>query len=253
MTLISKIKWRLKKYDFRYFAGKLGYVVQPKGLGYFKAEEIISKAKEAGQSICSYLENNNIGGVGKRRDEIISTLKAKNVFDNVSSVLEIGAGTGMYLEKTVEIAAPQEYFVYETAKDWTDYLSSLTFDKTKIFCEKADGKSLVQTKSNSIDLVLSHAVFVYIPALSTVRYIQESARVCKPGGLVVFDCFTNEIFQLDTCELWLHDNYGYTFPVILNEGLILQTATASGLKLQGTFDVKYHASSTRYFIFKKSV
>ncbi len=41
--------------------------------------------------------------------------------------LEIGAGTGMYLEKVIDLYSPRTYEVYETAIDWVAILKHNTY------------------------------------------------------------------------------------------------------------------------------
>jgi hypothetical protein len=53
----------------------LGCKAVPKGLGYFSARDIVKEARQNNLTLCEYLEQNDIGGVGKRRDLIITALR----------------------------------------------------------------------------------------------------------------------------------------------------------------------------------
>ncbi len=91
----------------RLFPSFMGYHIQPKGQGYFNAKTIVNEAGKQGLSVTEYLETSNYGGVGKRRDEIISSLQNLNFLPVCKRIVEIGAGTGMYLEKFIDICHPE--------------------------------------------------------------------------------------------------------------------------------------------------
>lgn len=252
MTLADKIKWRLKRYNMAYFANAMGYNLVPKGLGYFSAKDVVPKAQAAGKSLCAYLEDENIGGVGRRRDFIIQELQQKGVFHNKRRVIEIGAGTGMYLEKTIELAKPEQTEVYETALDWVNYLrAQYSQSGTQLICHNADGRSLKYSHDASVDLVLAHAVFVYIPMLSSMKYLVECARVLKPGGMLVFDVFSDLRFGFQTVNTWLNDRNGYVFAVVIADSLIREFAQSHGMRIVETFDTPLHASKSTYYILQK--
>jgi SAM-dependent methyltransferase len=252
MTIVDKIKWRLKRYNTAYFANAMGYNLVPKGLGYFSVQDVVPKALAAGKSLCDYLEDENIGGVGRRRDLIIDSLRQRGVFHAKSTIIEIGAGTGIYLEKTIEHAQPERAEVYETALDWVAYLREQHSNKgTKLICHNADGRTLKYSPDTSADLILAHAVFVYIPMLSSMRYLIDSARVLKPGGLLVFDVFNDLRFHLETVNTWLNDGNGYVFPVVMSDALIREYAAANRLRVVDTFDTPLHASHSTYYILQK--
>jgi hypothetical protein len=47
--------------------------------------------------------------------------------------------------------------------------------------QKCDGRTLSQTPDGSIDLVHAHKVFVYTQFCITAGYLEEMARVVRPG------------------------------------------------------------------------
>jgi SAM-dependent methyltransferase len=229
---------------------KKGYTIAPKGLGYFAPAELVKKAREQNQGLCEYLESNNVGGVGRRRDFIVGQLRER-LPARLEGVVEVGAGTGMYLEKIIENHKPSTYQVYETNLEWVKYLNETYSGRTDLKCRNADGASLRDTPSGSVDAAFSHGVFVYTSLLTSYSYLQEMARVVKPGGWVVFDCFLTENFGLKIIKQWQEDSYHWTFPVALSGQLIKEYAASHGLTQVGTFDVPYHASFSTYFIFQK--
>ncbi|MCE0497077.1 MAG: class I SAM-dependent methyltransferase [Methylacidiphilales bacterium] len=227
-----------------------GYKAIPKGFGYFSPENVVRKAHESNLSLCEYLEKNNVGGVGKRRDLIINTLR-QYLPPKLQNVLEIGAGTGMYLEKIVENHSPTRYEVYETSWEWVKYLNQTYAGKTGLKCYNADGSSLRQTASESVDAVFSHGVFVYLPVIKTFGYWEEITRVAKPGGWIIFDCFLTRYFNVDVLEQWQNDSYHWDFPVIISEELIEEFLMRYGLTCVGRFNAPYHAAFSTYFILRK--
>jgi hypothetical protein len=79
--------------------------------------------------------------------------------------------------------------------------------------------------------------------------LQDVARICKPGGYVIFDCFTEGKFDLETLGAWLQSPWDY--PVVIPEKLLLEFCEKHRLVLQRRFDMDYSASLVSYFVFKK--
>jgi SAM-dependent methyltransferase len=228
-----------------------GYRLANTGYGYLDAATTVKAAREAGLSVCEYLETRDSDPrkLG-RRDRIIDRMKQWNVFRN-DRICEIGAGTGMYLEKTIAVARPEFYEVYETNPGWFEHLREnyASDGSCAIMMRTADGCSLRDTSSDSCDLVHAHGVFVYLPILQTFEYIKESARVCKSGGHIVFDCFLDTSFSLADILKW-HETQ-WRFPVVIPERLLEEYAALYSLQLVGKFEEIYGASAVNYLVFKK--
>lgn len=241
---------QLIKKIFQKYLLKKGLQITPIGEGYFSPGDVVPKAEAANLSLAEYLENNNIGGVGRRRDTIVAAI-AESVLIRNASLLEIGTGTGMYLEKLYKEFKCTNYEVYETNWQWVDYLKKHYAGYENIKFRPADGKSLSYTPSETIDIVSSHGVFVYLPILVSINYLHEMYRVCKKGGYIIFDCFTDENFGLAAAQQWYEDNYQYVFPVVTPISLINDFKSQYNLALIATFNVPYHSSISTYFIFFK--
>lgn len=247
----AKIKTLIHNLLIRLFPSYMGYHIKPKGPGYFSAKYVVKQATLKGISIAEYLETANLGGVGKRRDEIIYELEQLNVFHPCNRIVEIGAGTGMYLEKFLEKCKPEVYEVYETNIGWNRYLKEAYSDKTRLILHNATGDSLHDTDDNSTDIITAHGVFVYLPVIITFQYLQEAARVCKQNGFIIFDILSDRIFTVSGILEFRKNNPDYDFPVIIKELLIEEFCTMFNFKKVHSFDVTYHYTKSTYFILQK--
>ena len=89
---------------------RYGYTLAKTGLGFIDAQSTVANARAKGISVCYYRESLEDDPRKRgRRDRIIRRLEAAGIFRGVSAVCEIGAGTGMYLEKVIELAHPKSY------------------------------------------------------------------------------------------------------------------------------------------------
>ena len=113
---------------------------------------------------------------------------------------EIGAGSGRFAEEVIAALHPDRYEVYETARDWLPWLSRLP----GAVIQKCDGRTLSQTPDGSIDLVHAHKVFVYIEFCITAGYLEEMARVVRPGSVVAFDIVTEECLEDEGVRRYEH-------------------------------------------------
>jgi ubiquinone/menaquinone biosynthesis C-methylase UbiE len=157
----------------------------------------------------------------------------------------------MYLEKIIESCKPACYEVYETAPDWVTYLGDTYGSLTDLKLHVADGYSLRYTRDNSCDLVHAHAVFVYLPMLQVMEYLIECARVCAPGGYIVFDSFLDTSFSYADAKDWLSGEW--RFPVIIPRNVIMGLAEEYSLKSYGEFREIYGYSHVNYLIFRKQI
>ena len=240
---------RITKYILR----RMGYRVVPTGLGYFDAAAVIEEAKKRGLSICEYLEESNLGSVGSRRDLVVGLIEQCHLQSNVDSILEIGSGTCMFLEKLIKSDKPVSVDMYEPDIPWLSYgkqaISSLGI---KVNAWPSDGRSLDRTASQSIDKVYAHGVFVYTTALRTCGYFMEASRVLKSGGLFIFDVFIAEKAICEVIERFrLSSPDGYDFPVFMHSNWITSAAHSCGFEIINRFDTPYHGINTTYFILQK--
>jgi SAM-dependent methyltransferase len=230
-----------------------GYRVEKSGQGYLDPEKIVLEARKAKLTICEYLEKKeeDVRKQG-RRDRIICELEEKLELVSCKVILEIGAGTGMYMEKIIPLADPLRYEVYEIHRGWVNYLKS-AFDgnyNCQFLFHSADGQTLAQTPADLCNLVHAHGVFIYLSFLHTFSYFTEIARVLAPNGYLVFDCYTESCFEQKNVQSWLRSPW--RFPVIIPEQLLLGFAYSVDLRLQDRFQEVHGESHVEYFIFKKN-
>jgi SAM-dependent methyltransferase len=234
----------------RYLAHS-GMRIVPAGGGYIDAAETIAAAQVAGKSICEYLEDREVDPRKRgRRDRIVERLSTGMLLQGHDRMLEVGAGTGMYLESIVRRSKPSLYEIYETNVGWRNFLlQNYSNLQTRVVAHPADGQSLSFTANASIDFAHAHGVFVYTPILTTFRYIQEMARVCRRGGVVVFDCYLDTSFGLESARRWIATEW--SFPVVLPRQLLLGICEDSGLTLEQHFSEIHGASEVDYLVLRK--
>lgn len=166
--------------------------------GYISSKETVSAAEREGLSVCDYVEK--LWDKPGDTQRIIDQMALCGVFEaRDPNILEIGTGTGRYLEKVLGKCKPAKYESYETARDWAEWLQS----KYPIVPHEADGVSLRQTPAHSVDILHAHGVFVYLPFLVSYRYWIEIWRVMRSGGSIVFDIISEDCLDELTVEKWL--------------------------------------------------
>jgi ubiquinone/menaquinone biosynthesis C-methylase UbiE len=213
-------------------------------LSYISAKNTVISAKKDGLSVCDYVEKmwNQVGETIK----IIDSMEKFGVFDKINlTICEIGAGTGRFMEKVIEKCAPERYESYETAKDWANWLQK----EYPIISQQSDGSSLKSTEDNSIDLVQSHGVFVYLQFLDSLRYFKEIDRVVNNNAMIIFDCITEDCLDDKSLNKWLKSDYNY--PEILPEKYVFAFFPRNKYKLIGNFFTPYGQGKSKYFVFRR--
>jgi len=164
---------------------------------FIAAKPTIAAARRSGLSVGEYVDR-TFAEPGATAATIDAIIDIGGLRGPVERVCEIGPGTGRYVQATVERLSPQQYEIYETARDWLPYLSTLP----SVVVRPCDGSSLAATASGSVDLVQAHKVFVYLEFWTVAAYLDEMARVVRPGGVVAFDVITEGCLQEDVVARW---------------------------------------------------
>lgn len=218
--------------------------------GFIPFKPTIKAAHEAGLSVGDYIDS-VINSTPGATQSTIDELRGLGVFtSNPSTVLEIGPGSGRYLEKTLEECSPNRYEIYETATPWANYL----MEKFDVVRQPVCNSSLAPTADVSIDLVQAHKVFNGVTFLCSCRYFYEMARVARPGGLIVFDVMTERCLDPATVHAWAtkggkgHDSYPAPFP----RQACLELFATLGIGLEASFLAPLAYGFTEVLVLRKS-
>jgi len=148
-------------------------------------------------SVSAYIDR-TFAEPGTTPNTVKAMLELADLHDKCETVCEIGPGSGRYAEEVIAALHPKSYEIYETAKDWLPVLSKLP----NAVIRDCDGRTLAQTPSGSVDLVHAHKTFVYLEFYVTAGYLDEMARVVRPGGTVAFDIVTEDCLEDKVIEVW---------------------------------------------------
>ncbi|MFI6938023.1 methyltransferase domain-containing protein [Streptomyces sp. NPDC050418] len=213
-------------------------------------EATMRAARAAGLSVGDYIDEVMNGTPGATRSTI-DQLRALGVFAAApGTVLEIGPGSGRYLDLTLKECAPSRYEIYETAGPWAEHLVA----EYGVVARPAEGYSLAPTPDASIDLVLAHKVFNTLTFLGSTRYFFEMARVVRPGGRIVFDVMTESCLDPETMRAWAtkggtgHDSY----PAAMPRTACVDLFATLGCVLEAGFRAPMGVASTEVLVFVKS-
>ncbi|MFZ0932452.1 MAG: methyltransferase domain-containing protein [Syntrophobacteraceae bacterium] len=212
-------------------------------------QETLAGAKAAGLSVGDYIDARHTETLGATQ-KTIDQMAALGVFsERVERVCEIGPGSGRYLEKTLQACKPVYYEIYETALEWSEYLSHVY----KVKVQPCDGMSLGATSNQSIDLAHAHKLFIALPSFAVIRYFSEMTRVVRGGGKVVFDILTEECFDDPTLKRFFAANvkdWSWT-PNIMPKQFVVEYFDARGFALIGSFFVPLWPGKTNCMVFSK--
>ena len=233
---------------------RFGYYHRPRLISEFIAfRETHEAAKAAGLSVGDYIDRNYVHHAGRSpTEQTIDGMVALGVFDfPLHAICEIGPGSGRYLQRTLALGHPTHFEIYETATEWRDWL----VQQYQVTAKRCDGKTLVETDSESIDLVQCHKVFPAIPVLVTASYFAEMARVVRPGGWVVFDILTEHCFTSHYLKKWFESGV-WTWdwsPFLVNCEFALSFFAERDIRLVGNFLVPLYPGVTECLVFRKTL
>ncbi len=224
----------------------VGYTLTPlkRRAEYIDAAEIRAAAAAANMSVPKYVARlwNEEGVV----EGVVAELKSCGALDGGGRTVEIGPGTGRYLEQVLPGFQPDTYEIYELDDGWAEYLVE-THGVVRRAC---DGKTLGETADASCSLVQAHNVFVYLKPLQSLDYLLEMCRVCAPNGWLVFDYFPSEESSTAQVEDWM--SHPERYQVFLPERIVDGILTARGFRKVTSFPVRCFRGSARYDVFRRT-
>jgi len=223
-----------------------GYTITPlrRRAEYIDAEETIQAARSAGQTVPEYVAS--LWGEVGVTEAVVGQLAACGALEPCARVVEIGPGTGRYLAPVLERVRPAQYDSYELDDGWAEYLTA-THGVTR---QETDGESLPGTPDASCGLVQAHNVFVYLKPLVAFRYFQEMARVCAPGGFLVFDYYPDEEISEETLLSWLEHPERY--PVLLSQRRVNAFFEKLGFRRVHAFPNRCYRGVASYEVYRKA-
>ena len=214
---------------------------------FISLRKTLSGAEKAGLSVGDYIDNSfNLPGATQLTIDKMAELGVFN--QKIERVCEIGPGSGRYIEKTKILCHPEYYEIYETAIDWRNWL----VNRYHVTAYEADGTSLAQTPTSSIDLVHSHKVFTGLGFLTILKYFDEMARVTRERGKVVFDIVTEECFDQNVIRDWLSAEVDWANCMIPKQ-LAINFFNDRGFSLVNNFLIPMKPGITQYFVFNKDL
>lgn len=163
------------------------------------ARRIIAAAAKAGLPIGDYLDSADATPhLSAQTVDLI--IQSTDLPATGARVCEVGPGAGRFARHVLERLDPSWYEVYETARDWRAVLRQSYPD---IVIREADGHSLGSTPDRSIDLAHAHRLFTRAEFSVTAGYLDEMARVVRPGGAIAFDIVTEACLDEATVMGWV--------------------------------------------------
>ena len=212
---------------------------------YIPFRSTLAAAKKAGMNLGEFIDL-KFNVPGSTQSTIDAMAKAGVFHNSIKRVVEIGPGTGRYLEKVLERSRPVSYEIYETAPDWRKRLQDLF----TVVAHAPDGQTLAQSATGSADLVHAHKVFSSLRVSTAIHYLEEMARVAADDGWVVFDVLTESCFSEEELKKWYASGVSYANSMLPRQFLVNRLGEC-GLHLVSEFFIPMLPGKTHYFIFRK--
>ena len=216
--------------------------IRPTPRRFISATETIRAAQADGLSVCDYVER--LWGIEGQTASTIERLCRLGAISDAANIVEIGPGTGRYIEHVLKRCPPRDYQIYEIDPGWSSWLAK-TYPIEA--CE-ADGQSLKSTQSGSSDFIHAHGVFVYLPLMISYRYFQEIIRVAAPGAFVAFDIISEKCLDPSTVNKWIAHNLN--FPCFLSTAYVTALFESNGFKLVDSFLSHCDVGHSEYLVFR---
>jgi phospholipid N-methyltransferase len=242
---------RLARDTLQRLLRRAGYKRKPRPYSEFiDFKETLQAAATAGLSVGEYIERRHAKGSRTPLDETMDHLASLGLFNApMEHVCEIGPGSGRYLERIKARLQPQRYEIYETSSEWRNWLLG-QHDVTARAC---DGRTLSETVSGTVDLVHANKVFVGLPALITISYLREMARIVRNGGWIVFDIMSESCFEPESVDAWFkaHPWDWPWSPQMIARDYVINMFAERGISLEGSFMVPLFPAVAECMVFRR--
>jgi hypothetical protein len=220
-----------------------GTSVDPAIKNFLPARRTLAAAAAAGLPLGTFIDQ-QYAEPGATPDAVREMIALGGLTGKCDVVCEIGPGTGRYAVEVIEALHPRVYEIYETARDWIPTLKQLP----GAILRPADGRTLSATPDASVDLVHAHKVFVYLEFYAIIGYVNEMARVVRPGGgVVAFDVVTEDCLDKVTIHDWVRDGTLYR---PLPRAWIVEFMREKGLDLCGSHFTTLPPGKSELLVFR---
>jgi ubiquinone/menaquinone biosynthesis C-methylase UbiE len=209
---------------------------------FISARATMAAARKAGLPLGAYVDKAYVTP-GATPDLVRAMLKLAGL-EKYETVCEIGPGTGRFAEEITAAVHPGRYEMYETARDWLPRLRTLP-NGVLLPC---DGRTLGATPDASVDLVHAQKVFVYTEVFVTMGYVQEMARVVRPGGAVALDIMSEDCMDDDVVRVWTRERTIYR-PV--PRQWLVDYLDRRGLELVGSYFTPMPPGRSELLVFRR--
>ncbi len=214
------------------------------------SSEYMEAARAAGLSVGDYVDTvlNKVPGSSQ---STIDKMASVGIFAApLETIVEIGPGTGRYLEKTIKVARPARYEIYETAGPWASYLVS----EYNAALQPTDGYSLAGTSDASVDLV--HVRTRYsstVPFMVTSCYLQEMVRVVRPVDGRSSMSSPSGVWMPIPCRSGPNPEFAaWFYPAVFPRSVVENFFTSNGFEMSGSFLVPMMPGTTELLVFRRS-
>lgn len=211
---------------------------------FISARKTLAAAQQAGLSVGAYIDR-TYAEPGATPDTVKAMLELAELGDSCERVCEIGPGSGRYAEEVIATLHPDAYEIYETAQDWMPHLRKLP----NVVIRECDGHTMAQTRTASVDLVHAQKVFVYLEFYVTAGYLEEMARIVRPGGAIAFDVVTEACLDDKVIEAWTKRGSIYR-PI--SRVWLVDFLGRRGLTLAGSHFAPLPPGKTELLVFRRS-
>jgi SAM-dependent methyltransferase len=186
----------------RRIARKLKRLLRPPGTfvkaGYVR--EDLAKAEAAGVPLYELLERDVPQALKDFRENAARAIATG--LPPKGCVVEIGTGAGFIAARTLKLRPDAEYLSFEPEEPLARHLERwLARGGVKFRSLKSSGIDLTGVASGTADAVVVYGVFTVIDTAAIFKYLDEAARVLKPGGVLMFDVFDTDQLDADLVDL----------------------------------------------------